>query len=101
MHLYYVLVFCSCLVFSLFCFPTVHSFFYFSSLVSINKTERSTIPACPSLMCSFNKGKERDQLLENLCLMFVYVDYVCIVLCLYKHWFCGLTTNGLYIYERF
>ena len=36
-------------------FVSVHYFFIFS-LISIHKMEWSTIPACPSLVCSFNRG---------------------------------------------
>ena len=46
------------------------------------------IPACPSLMCSFNRGSIEGTNSENLCLMFVYV---CFVFCLHRECFCGLT----------
>ena len=37
-------------------------------------TEWSTIPACPSLMCFFNRGDtEGTNFLKMLCSMFVYV----------------------------
>ena len=37
-------------------------------------TEWSTTPACPSLMCFFNRGDtEGTNSLKILCLMFVYV----------------------------
>ena len=43
--------------FLLFYIVSVHSFFIFCfNLVSINKTEWSMIPACPGLMCAFNRG---------------------------------------------
>ena len=49
-----------------------HSFFiFFFNLVLINYTEWSTIPACPSLMCSFNRGN-----IEHLCLVIVYVCFM-------------------------
>ena len=53
----------------------------FLNLIWINYPEWSTIPACPSLMCSFDRGDNywRDSLVENVCLMFVYI---CFVLCL-------------------
>ena len=34
------------------------------------------IPACPSLMCSFNRGNIERTNFENLCLMFVYVCFM-------------------------
>ena len=37
-------------------------------------------------------------LTENLCLMFVDV---CFVLCMCRDWFCGLTWEGVYIWEEF
>ena len=41
----------------LFYIVSVYSFFiFFFNLVSINQTEWLTISACPSLMCSFNRG---------------------------------------------
>ena len=40
-------------------------------------TERSTIPACPNLMCFFNRGDtEGTNSSKILCLMFVYDFYV-------------------------
>ena len=57
---------------------SVHSFFFFvyTFLKSgIGKsTEWSTIPACPSLMCFFNRGDtEGTDSSKILCPMFVYV----------------------------
>ena len=44
-------------------------------------TEWSTIPACPSLMCFFNRGDtEGTNSSEILCPMFVYVLF-CVKLC--------------------
>ena len=41
-------------------------------------TEWSMIPACPSLMCFFNRGNtEGTNSLKILCYMFVYVCYIC------------------------
>ena len=41
-------------------------------------TEWSTIPACPSLMCFFNRGNtEEANSSKILCLMFVYVFILC------------------------
>ena len=34
------------------------------------------IAACPSLMCSFNRGNTEGTNFENLCLMFVYVSFM-------------------------
>ena len=67
MHLYNILEFV---------IASVHSFFFYTFLKSgIDKsTEWSTIPACPSLMCFFNRGDtEGTNSLKILCLMFLYV----------------------------
>ena len=34
------------------------------------------IPACPSLMCSFNRVNIEGTNFKNLCLMFVYVCFM-------------------------
>ena len=55
---------------------SVHSFFiHLKKKSGIDKsTEWSTIPACPSLMCFFNRGDtERTNSSKMLCPMFVYV----------------------------
>ena len=55
---------------------SVQSFFYTLKRKSgIDKsTEWSTIPACPSLMCFFNRGDtEGTNSSKILCLLFVYV----------------------------
>ena len=58
---------------------SVHSFFYILVLKSgfDKSTERSTIPACPSLMCFFvfciRCDTEGTHSSKILCLMFVYV----------------------------
>ena len=55
---------------------SVHSFFYtFFFKSGIDKsTEWSTLPACPSLMCSFNRGgTEGTNSSIVLCSVFVYV----------------------------
>ena len=45
-------------------------------------TEWSTIPACPSLMCFFNRGDtEGINSSKMLCSMFVYVLF-----CVHKHY---------------
>ena len=51
------------------------SFLYFLKKSGIDKsTEWSTIPACPSLMCFFNRGDtEETNSSKILCSMFVYV----------------------------
>ena len=48
---------------------------YFKKKSGIDKsTEWSTIPACPSFMCFFNRGDTKGtNSLKILCLMFVYV----------------------------
>ena len=66
-----------------FCIVSVHSFFiFFFNLVLINYIEWLIIPACPSLMCSFNRGNTEQSKLENLCLIFVssVLFYVCKVI---------------------
>ena len=66
MHLYHILEFCCC-----FC-----PFLFYTFLKSgIDKsTEWSTIPACPSLTCFFNRGDtEGTNSSKVLCPMFVYV----------------------------
>ena len=67
MHLYNILEF--------FFIASVHSFFNTFLKSGIDKsTEWSMIPACPSLMCFFNRGDtEGTNSSEILCLMFVYV----------------------------
>ena len=66
MHLYDILEF-----FLLLSIP----FLYFFQKSGIDKsTEWSTIPACPSLMCFFNRSDtERTNFSKILCPMFVYV----------------------------
>ena len=66
MHLYNILVFF---------IASVHSFFYTFLKSGIDKsTEWSTIPACPSLMCFFNRGDTKGTNSSKiLCPMFVYV----------------------------
>ena len=80
MHLYNILEFF---------IASVHSFFYFFLKSVIDKsTEWSTIPACPSLMCFFNRGDTEGTNSSNiLCPMFVYVLFY-VNLC--HDWFCGL-----------
>ena len=46
------------------------------------------IPACPSLVCSFNGGNIKQSNSSDICLMFVYAR---LVLCLRSDLFCGLT----------
>ena len=66
MHLYNILEFF---------IASVHFFFILFLKSGIDKsTEWSTIPACPSLMCFFNRGDtEGTNFSKILCLMFVYV----------------------------
>ena len=64
MHLYNILDFFYCLSIP---------FLYFKSGID-KSTEWSTIPACPSLMCFFNRGDtEGTNSSKILCPMFVYV----------------------------
>ena len=58
-----------------FFFASAHFFFYTFFNSGIDKsTEWSTIPACPSLMCFFNRvDTEGTNSSKILCLMFVYV----------------------------
>ena len=59
------------------CIASVHPFFILFLKSGIDKlTEWSTIPACPSLMCFFNKGDT-----EGTSLMFAFDVCVCFVLC--------------------
>ena len=61
---------------------SVHSFFILFKKSGIDKsTEWSTIPACPSLRCFFNRSNaEGINSSEILCLMFVYIlfMYICV-----------------------
>ena len=51
------LALCIYIRFYIFFLFSLHSFFkFFFNLVSINQMEWSTIPACPSCMCSFSRG---------------------------------------------
>ena len=61
--------------FRIFFIASVHSFFILFLKSGIDKsTEWSTIPACPSLMCFFNRGDtEGTNSWKILCPMFVYV----------------------------
>ena len=58
---------------------SVHSFFiFFFNLVSINWTEWSTIPACPSLMCALLtgvmlKGLILRKFVSDVCVCMFYV----------------------------
>ena len=54
---------------------SVHSLFILKKKSGIDKsTEWSTIPACPSLMCFFNRGYTEGTISSKiLCSMFVYV----------------------------
>ena len=51
-------------------------YFFFKSCVD-KSTERSTIPACPSLMCFFNRGDtEGTNSSKILCPMFVFAVWL-------------------------
>ena len=57
--------------------------------------EWSTIPACPSLMCFFNRGNtEGTSYFKILCLMFVYVLFheICVGTDFVVFRICGLMT---------
>ena len=67
MHLYNILDFFYC-----FC-PFLFFYSFLKSGIDKSK-EWSTIPACPSLMCFFNRvGTKGTNSSKILCLMFVYV----------------------------
>ena len=73
MHLYKKkIIYCFC--------PFLFFFFFFYTFLKsgIDKsTEWSTIPACPSLMCFYNRGDtEGTNSSKKLCFMFVYVSFV-------------------------
>ena len=80
MHLYNILEFL---------IASVHSFFILFKKSGIDKsTEWSTIPACPSLMCFFNRGDTAGTNSSKvLCPLFVYILFY-VTLC--HDWFCGL-----------
>ena len=71
---HWYLLFCIYIIFFIF-------YYFYPFLFPLKKksdidklTEWSTIPACPSLMCFFNKcDTEGANNLEILCFMFVYV----------------------------
>ena len=63
------------------------AFFLLFNLVSISWTEWLMVPACPSLMCSFDRGNVEGTGSLKIC-----VRYLCMyVLCLRGDWFCRLT----------
>ena len=67
MHLYNILIF-------LLLLSIPFSYFLKKKYVVDKSTEWSTIPACPSLMCFFNRGDtEGTNSSKILCSMFVYV----------------------------
>ena len=66
MHLYIYILFLLLLSIAILCF-------FLKSGID-KSTEWSTIPACPSLMCFFNRGgTKRTNSSKILCSMFVYV----------------------------
>ena len=69
------LLLCIYVIFFSIIIASVHSFFILFSKSGIDKsTEWSTIPACPSLMCFFNRGDtEGTNSSKILCAKFVYV----------------------------
>ena len=78
------------LVFAVMCLYNILIFYCFCPFLcytflksGIDKSmEGSTIPICPSLLCFFHRGNnKRTNSLTILCLMFVYVCFVCINLC--------------------
>ena len=66
MHLYHILNFVT---------ASVHSFFILKKKSGIDKsTEWSTVPACPSLVCFFNRGdSEGTNSPKFLCLCVCFV----------------------------
>ena len=60
-----------------------------SVLVLKTLTEWSTIPACPSLMCSFNSGNTEGTDSSKMCVWCLCVFFF--LLCLCTDWFCGVT----------
>ena len=68
MHLYNILDFFYC-----FC-PFLFYTFLKSGIDKLTEWSTIPLPACPSLMCVFNRGDtEAPNSSKNLCLMFVYV----------------------------
>ena len=89
MHLY---IFCCC-CYCCFC-PFLFLYFLKSGIDKL--MEWSTIPVCPSLTCSFNRGDtEGTNSSRFFCLMFVYV-YVLFYVTLCQDWFCGFFDNLWY-----
>ena len=75
-----------CLILFILFIGSVYSLFIFLfNLVQINYMEWSMIPACPSLMHSFNRGNIEG---TSMCLLFVYVS---LVIHLHRDWSCVLT----------
>ena len=76
------LVYICCYAFiSFFCLFMLLSipFLYFLKSGIDKSTERSTIPACPSLMCFFNRGEGTNsskQFVFNVCVCFVLCKFV-------------------------
>ena len=66
---------------SFFCFCPL-LFYIFFNLISIHKMEWSTIPVCPSLVDSFNRGSVEFERTNAAKIFFVsvgmYVFYVCV-----------------------
>ena len=48
-------------------FGSIPFFIFFFNLVSMNSTEWSTIPACPSFMCSFDRGSTEGTNFSKIC----------------------------------
>ena len=84
MHLYNILILLLFLCILFLCF----------SLISINRTQWSRIPACHSIMCSFNRDNIEVALQKfvfDVCVCFVYCLFVCLFFCLFfggGDWFC-------------
>ena len=64
---------CIYITFSNFICLSIPFFIFFFNLVSINQTEWSTIPACPSLMCSFSMGDIEGTNSQKNCVCMFYV----------------------------
>ena len=72
-------------------------YFYFFIDKLDGMSEWSTIPACPSLMCSFNRGNIKGTNSSKIC-----VWCLCLYdLCLQSDWFRRFTWQRVYMWEEF
>ena len=85
---HWYLLLCIYIIFQNFLLLLSIPFLYFLKSGIDKSTEWSTIPACPSLMCFFNRSDtEGTNSSKILCQMFVYVSFY-VNLC--HDWFCAL-----------